>query len=109
VLNLPNRVADDAERGQRNPAHRIYIAQRIGRGNLAEHERVLSHRREDVNGENQRPLRIEPIDPGVVRGLAADQQVRVTEYRKLLQNLPQVFLTDLARSARSPGVVKQTT
>jgi hypothetical protein len=31
------------------------------------------------------------------------------KYRKLAQNLRQVFLADFARSAGSPGVVNQTT
>jgi len=45
----------------------------------------------------------------IIRGFAAHQQVRLLEYRKLAQNLRQVFLADLARSAGGSSAVSQAT
>jgi hypothetical protein len=107
VADFTDRVADDAERGQRHAAHRVDIAQGIGRGNLTEGPRIVGHRREHVHSEHQRSFVIKLVDTGIVRRISADKQTRVGENGKLTQYLHQVFLTHLARSAGSARVVNQ--
>ena len=83
------RKADDGERGQRSAAHRIYIAQGVGRSDLTEGERVIDQRGKEVDGLHQRLVRPNAVNSRIVRGLKPNQQIRVGLRRKRGQHLPE--------------------
>jgi hypothetical protein len=70
--------------------------------------RVIDHRREKVDGLNQGQIVGEPIDPGVVVGLGADEDVGVVASGQVAQNLRQPLGGQLARSAGTRGIVNET-
>ena len=51
------REPDQVQCGQRPPAHRVNIAQRIGRGHRAEIVRMIHDRREKIRGQHQAQVR----------------------------------------------------
>ena len=71
-----DRHADQRQRQDRPAAHRIDVADGVGRGDAAEVERVVDDRHEEVGGGDQRLLVVELIDGRVVGGLDAHQQLR---------------------------------
>src|SRR3982751_6086435 len=48
------RIANDRKGGKRTPAHSIDVIQRIYRRNLSIYERIISDRREKIDGLHQR-------------------------------------------------------
>ena len=60
---------------QRQAPHREDVVERVRRRDRAEVVGVVDDRREEVDGEDQRPLGVEPVDGGVVGRVEADQQI----------------------------------
>ncbi len=73
---LVDRHRDQGQGHDRPAAHRIHVADRVGRGDAAEVERVVDDRHEEVGRRDQRLLVVELVDGGVVGGLDADHQLR---------------------------------
>ena len=69
------RKRGDREREQRHAAHREDVVQRIRRGDPAVESRVVDERREEIDGEDERPVRVQPVDRGIVGRSQADEQV----------------------------------
>jgi hypothetical protein len=65
----------DRQCEKRPAAHREDVVQRIRRGDRPERSRIVDERREEVDGEDDRPLIIEAIDGRVVGGIEADEQI----------------------------------
>ena len=70
------READEVERRERRAAHRVDVAQRVGRGDRAEVVRLVDDGREEVRREDERALVVDPVHGGVVRRGAAHEDVR---------------------------------
>ena len=51
-----DREGGDVERGQRRAAHRVDVADRVGRGDATEVVRVVDDRREEVDGLHHRQI-----------------------------------------------------
>ena len=64
--------ADQGQRGKRLSAHRIDVAQCIGRGDLAEGVRIVDDRGEEVDSLHQRLIGRDLIHSGVVGVVEAD-------------------------------------
>jgi hypothetical protein len=71
------RVRDEVERRHRHAAHRVDVAQRVGRGDAPERVRVVDDRGEEVGGLDEREVVGEADDAGVVGGRGGDQHARV--------------------------------
>ena len=80
--DLPDRLGvedlvgepGDRERGDGRAAHRVDVAQRVGRRDLSVGERVVDDRREEVDRLDQRrPAARPPVHTGIVRGPEVDQ------------------------------------
>ena len=56
-------------------AHREDVVERVRRRDRAEERRVVDERREEVDGEDERALVVEPVDGGVVGRVEADEQI----------------------------------
>ncbi len=69
------RKRRDREREERRPTHREHVVQRVRRGDRAERARVVDERREEVDGEHDRALVVEPVDRGVVGRIEPDEQI----------------------------------
>ena len=65
----------DRERHERRAAHREDVVQRVRRGDRAEGARVVDERREEVDGEDDRALVVQPVDRRVVGGIEPDEQI----------------------------------
>ena len=75
TVSLSIGIATKRERHDRPAAHRVDVADRVGRGDAAEVERIVDDRHEEVGGRDQRLLVVELVDGGVVGGLDADHQL----------------------------------
>ena len=69
--------ARNRERRERPPAHRIDIAQRIGRGDLAIDIRVVDDRRKEINRLHKRRATLPRVHTCIVCGPEIDQDSRV--------------------------------
>jgi len=66
------RKADQGQRSQRLPTHGVYVAESIGRGDLAEGVGIVHDGREKIHRLNQCRLGREQIHAGVVGVIEAD-------------------------------------
>jgi hypothetical protein len=92
---------DDVEREQRFGAHRVQIGQCVRRRHLAERIRVVDQWREEVERLHQGGVALQREYRSVIGRRDADQDARVADFRKLSQDLRQVFRVQLARSPSS--------
>src|SRR5262249_53907942 len=65
----------DGQSEQRPAAHREDVVERVRRGNRSERARVVDERGEEVDGEDERALVVEPVHSRVVGGIEADQKI----------------------------------
>ncbi len=65
----------DRERQERRAAHREDVVQRVRRGDRPEGARVVDERGEEVDGEDDRALVVQPVDRRVVGGIEPDEQI----------------------------------
>ena len=61
----------------RPPAHGVDVRQRVGRGDLAKQERVVDHRREEVDGLHEPQVLPYAEDARIVGGIEPHEQVVV--------------------------------
>jgi hypothetical protein len=69
------REAGYGERGQRGPAHRPHVVDRVERGDPSVIERVVDDGSEEVDGLNYRKVFAEAVYSRVVGRVVADDQV----------------------------------
>jgi hypothetical protein len=69
---------------------------------------IVDDRRKEVDGLDDGQLLRQLIDPGVVVGLGADQEMRIVAARKVAQNLRDALGGQLPSSAGARSVVEQT-
>ena len=69
------RERGDGEREQRQPAHGEDVVQGVRRGDRAERPRVVHEGWEEVDREDDGPVRVEPVDRRVVRRVETDEEV----------------------------------
>ena len=65
----------DREREQRHPAHCKDVVERVRRRDRPEGPRVVDDGREEVDGEDERAVVVEPVHGRVVGGIEADEQL----------------------------------
>ncbi len=58
--------ANDVERGDRAPAHRENVGERVGRGNFAVLKWIIDNWRKEIHGLDKRAGAVEAIDSGVI-------------------------------------------
>jgi hypothetical protein len=98
---VPLREGRDRERGERLSAHRVDVGERVGRGDLAERVGIVHHRREEVDGLDQRARLVQPEHTGVVAGPMVDQHPGVVVLGQAAQDLSQLGRAELAGSTRA--------
>ena len=97
------RETDQVQRRLHFAAHRIDIAEGIGRRDLAKRIGVLHHGREEIHRLYQCDILRDFINGGIVPAVVADQQIRVfLAPGQLFQNMAQHSGTQLGRTA-APG------
>ena len=101
---LVPREPDDRQHGDRTPAHRVDVGERVGGGDLPEGVRVVHDGREEVHRQHEREPVGQSIDRGVVAGLRSHQHVGVGDLRQHPQHLGQILWPELAGSA---GAVRE--
>jgi hypothetical protein len=107
-VNALLRKARDGERGQRRPAHRPHVVDGIERGDASVVERVVNDGREEVNGLDEREGLGETVNPRVVGGLDADNQIRVARNFQSAQNLGEFARREFSRSTGARDHLGQT-
>ena len=91
--------ADDRQRGQRPPAHRINVAERIGRRDLAERVGIIDRGREDVDRLYQGRMLIEQEHARVVAGRHSHQHAGIGGRGEPGQHALQGGLVDFRAAA----------
>ena len=61
------------KRRQRPSAHRVDVAERIGRGDLSVSKRVVDDRREEIHRLDERTVFADSVHTGIVRGPIVDK------------------------------------
>ena len=104
-----DRHAEDVERDRHLGAHRVDVAERIGRGDLAVGVGVVHDRCEEVDGEHHRAVVADPIHRRIVRHIEADQEVLVggDAVRQSADHGVEVARTDLGRASGEVGQLRQ--
>ena len=92
------RPGQNGERGDGAPAHRIDVAQRVGRSNGPVGVRVIDYRREEIHGLHQGKLRRQLVHSGIVGGVKPYQHILVGPTGHASQNPVQQLWTQLAGS-----------
>jgi len=98
------RERHEVERGDGPAAHRVDVRERVGGGDAAEVVRVVDDRREEVDRLYQGQLVREPVHACVVRGVGADQHVRVFRHPQRPNNRQHVARAELATAT---GAVRE--
>ena len=100
------RKGHKVEARQRLSPHRVDVTQRIGRTDLTKHKGVVHRwRNKKISRNDDSLLVVEPIYPGVIAGLKADQQVAIPVGG---QRRKQFFQSDRTGFSRSPAGLCQT-
>jgi hypothetical protein len=94
--------AHDAQGKEWLHTHGVDIAQRVGRGYLAEEVRIIHDGGEEVNGLHDGVSVTNSIDGAVVGAFHAYQHMGVFHRGQGFQCLGQILRPDLARSAALP-------
>ncbi len=106
-VEVVDREGADVERRDRHPAHRIDVAQRVGRRDPAEVVRIVDDGREEVDGLDQGQIVREPVDTRIVARADADENVRIRRWRQVAQDLRQVGGADFTCSTRAGRKLRQ--
>ena len=88
----------DRQRRERTAAHRIHVAQRIGRGDLAVEIRVVHDRREEIDRLHQRRSTLPRVHTGIVRSPVVNQDAWVGLDWYSAQHLSELAGCEFARS-----------
>src|SRR5580698_822669 len=102
------RKAHNRESGEGTAAHRIDIAKGVGRRNLAEGERVIYERSEEIDGLDNCEVRRNPIDTRIIRSIETAQQVSIVLPRQPRQHFGQRTGRQLARASTCLYLLRQS-
>src|SRR5688572_7364028 len=96
------RKRRDRERGDRPTAHRIHIAQRIRRGDLAVEIWVVNDRREEIDGLHERQPRFAvsryAVHTRIVRSPVVDKDAWIRLGWYAAQDLSELARSEFGRS-----------
>jgi hypothetical protein len=99
----------DGQRGYRRPSHRPNVVDRIERGDAAIVVRVVHDRRKEVHSLDQRQIVAQTIDPSIVGGVKAYQDVFVNRlHGQAAKRLGQHLCRELGRTTRTRNHFRQT-
>lgn len=88
--NLDTQAIGDTEQVHgmaRPPAHGVDVRQRVGRSDLAKQERVIDHRRKEVDGLHEPQVLPYAEDARIVGGIEPHEQVVVMHIGQFAQDL----------------------
>ena len=102
------RERGDRERGQRPAAHRVDVADGVGRGDLAVDVRVVDDRREEVDGLHERRSALPREHTRIVRGPEVDEDAVVGRGWDSAQHLSELACGEFARSTGAGDHLGQT-
>ncbi len=98
------RVRGHRQRERRRRAHRVQVAERVGRRDRAEGRRVVNDRREEVNRRDHRQVVAHQVGGRVVGALEAHQHARVGRRRRHQgERLGEGRLAELAAAPAPAG------
>jgi hypothetical protein len=76
-LQLLGREHGQVEAGDGSPSHGVDVADGIGCGDLAEGERIIHRRSDEICGRDQGDLVREAIDPRIVARFVANKEIGI--------------------------------
>lgn len=91
----------------RPSAHGVDVRQRVGRRDLAKQERVVNHRREEVDGLHEAEVLPHLEHTRVVRGVKADKQVGIGHIGQVTQDLGEGSGSQLSGSTARGGHLRE--
>ena len=92
--------AQQVERERRRTSHGPDVGKGVGGGHLAEQERVVHHRWEEVRGLHEAAAVTQVVDAGVVGGVEAHDEPLVLEPGQVREHLGERFRRQLGRASR---------
>ncbi len=95
------------EGGERGSAHRIDVGEGVRGGDATPVAWIVDDGCEEVDRLDERQVIRDPVDPGVIRPVDPDEQIRVPcDLRSVqtAQNLRQLVRSEFARSAGAVAV-----
>lgn len=97
-IHRADRQADDVERQLRDSPHGIYVREGVGNRDLAKGVSLVHDVGEEVQGQDQGELVIQPVYPGVIGAFHSHDEVGITHHGQGVQQLVQDPRTDFAGS-----------
>ena len=91
----------------RPPAHGVDVRQRVGRRDLAKQERVVDHRREEVDGLHETQVLASAKNARIVGGIEPHEQVIVMHIGQVAQDLGEGSRSQLSGSTRGSGHLRE--
>jgi hypothetical protein len=88
-------------------AHRVDVAQRIRRRDLAEDIGVIHNRREEIDGVHNRQIRPQAKYSRVVGCFSSDNQIGMFPLRQAVQHVHKVGGAELRRSTRGGHLLRE--
>ena len=101
------RETNDAQCEQGFPAHRVNIAQCIGRGDRPIRIRIIHDRWNEINGLDDGFPRGYQVDCGIVGGFRTDEEVGIIGLWQSLQDPLQGLRPDLAGAAQRMRIFRK--
>ena len=92
----------------RAAAHRIDIRERVGCRDLAEGKGVIDHRREEIDGLDERSILVDAQHARVVARRVIDEDGGIVAAFQSAQNLGELGGTELRRSAGAGHALRQS-
>ena len=93
-----NGEADNIQCGERRAAHRIHVGEGVSCGDSPKIVRVVHDGCKEIHRLNQRKVRRQANNPGIVARVQSDQQIGMAGERQRRKHLLQSRRPDFARS-----------
>jgi hypothetical protein len=112
LLQIPGRQfgrreADQIQADPRLRAHRVDIAQGVGCRYLPVGIGVVNRRCNEIGGGDQGQFIGEFIDPGIIAGIVANQQIIIRSLGQAVEQCTEPDRVDFGRSAAGLGKILQ--
>src|SRR5919106_1278178 len=95
--------ADNVERRERLPSHRVHIGERVRGGDASKRVRVVDDRRKEIDGLNEGEIIGQDENARIVEGLTPNEQAGVVARREWGYGAREVTRTHLGGSTGAAG------
>src|SRR5690606_33911248 len=102
------RKRDETECEQWARAHRVDVAECVGRGDAPEVVRIVDYGREEIDRGHQRAIGRNPVDGCIIRRARIHEHGGIVVGNQVTQNLRQLETSELTGSTRAVRELRKT-